>query len=48
MKELLFGWIGKTEFELTMLDKIICSIEITGLIFIITFILVLIIRKDNK
>lgn len=35
MKELLFGWITKGQYQLSFLDNVIGSIEIFGGIFII-------------
>ena len=35
MKDLLFGWIFKNKFEITLLEEIIGAIEIIIIIFII-------------
>lgn len=35
MKELLFGWITKGQYQLTFLDSIIFMIEVTILILVI-------------
>lgn len=43
MKKLLFGWLFKSQFELSVLDSIIGIIEI-----IITFIIILAIREIIK
>lgn len=40
MKEILFGWITKGQYELSFLDSIIAFIEIFGGIFIVLCILV--------
>lgn len=37
MKELLFGWITKGQYNLSFLDNIIGIIEIFGVSFIIIF-----------
>lgn len=56
MKDLLFGWITKGQYELSFLDSIIGIIEIFGTLFLICLILAGIFtlkekiknRKDNK
>ena len=40
MKELLFGWITKGQYQLSFLDSIIGFIEIFGGIFLIVWIIV--------
>jgi uncharacterized membrane protein YciS (DUF1049 family) len=40
MKELLFGWITKGQFQLSFLDSIIAIIEIFGAYFLIVWIIV--------
>ena len=42
MKELLFGWITKGQYQLSFLDGIIAFIEIFGAIFLIVWIIVLV------
>ena len=42
MKELLFGWITKGQYQLSFLDSIMFIIEVIILIFLITGIAVLI------
>ena len=42
MKELLFGWITKGQYNLSFLDSIIGIIEIFGIIFFIYLILYII------
>lgn len=39
MKELLFGWITKGQYNLSFLDSVIGAIEIFGGIFIIVVII---------
>ena len=38
LKEFLFGWLLKGNYELSILDSIICFIEIFLLLFIILYI----------
>lgn len=38
MKELLFGWVTKGQYNLSFLDSIIGTIEIFGTIFLIVVI----------
>ena len=50
MKELLFGWITKGQYQLSFLDSVIGTIEIFGGIFIIVAIIEIIkelIRKPK-
>lgn len=42
MKELLFGWLFKNQFQLTGLESMIASIEVVVIIFIILGIIELI------
>lgn len=48
MKDLLFGWIFKNKFELSVIDEIIATIELIIAFFIILFIIGLIIFIIDK